>query len=276
MFKEIIEFLRANVFAMPSVDSIVFHSRYIGAYLSSREAGLAVNPLTTELSDENISYLQDIIGQNAVQAAEVLCASGVPWKFATGIAILNALSQPYLTFKYLQGHRFLMLPSDEETLLESIPENSNVLLAGFNHHLRSIAHKAETVNLFQVGLPLPETVALSGDNILRGPLCAPVIHGPEAEKRLEKADVVVIDASIMVFGKLEELLSRIPDKSTTILYGATAAIFPPSLFRRGIDAVFTWKVTNSYRMMNLLLNSGAEVEYHLSEAARSVIVKPAQ
>ena len=78
----------------------------------------------------------------------------VSWKFATGIAILMPF-QPYLTFKYLQGHRFLMLPSDE-TLLESIPENSNVLLAGFNHHLRSIAHKAETVNLFQVGLPLPE------------------------------------------------------------------------------------------------------------------------
>lgn len=87
---------------------------------------------------------------------------------------------------------------------------------------------------------------------------------------------MVIDASIMAFGQLEELLSRIPVNSTTILYGATAAIFPPSLFRRGIDAVFTWKLTNPYRMMNLLLNSGTEVEYHLSKAARPVIVKPAQ
>ncbi|MDH7497392.1 MAG: DUF4213 domain-containing proteins [Syntrophomonadaceae bacterium] len=276
MLQEMMDFAAANLFAVPCIDALVLSSRFTAVHLDSRDTGMAANALTCSGSDlpGAESLLQGLIGQPALEVARAHVSSPDQRVASLGMAALNALSQPYLEFKYLQAHGIILVPWEEELgPAREVEEGSDrVVMVGYSEWLPAVAARCRQLELYCPGPEYYPPRLHDYRGALRGPLGVASCAEEPTRQQVQGADAVLVNCDAVLPSRLPALLDRL-EGQRVVLYGVGAALFPLTLFRWGVSTVYTWKALKQARVVEWLANSGPDAASRLATVARPVQVK---
>jgi len=142
---------------------------------------------------------------------------------AVGIATLNALSSPHVSWR--TGDPMALLDEGVETI---------VTVGLFRPAFRKFGDVA--VRVIERG-PVADVPATDGVDVR-------VFTPAETGAAMDGADVVFVTGSTLIYGGIERYLAAAPDAATVVCIGATASLLPDPLFDAGIDVVAGADVTD--------------------------------
>lgn len=142
---------------------------------------------------------------------------------AVGIATLNALSSPHVSWR--AGDPMALLDADVETI---------VTVGLFGPAFRKFDDVA--VRVIERD-PVDDVPAPDGVDVR-------VFTPDDTAAAMDGADVVFVTGSTLVYGGIERYIAAAPDAATVVCIGATASLLPDPLFDAGVDVVAGADVTD--------------------------------
>jgi uncharacterized protein (DUF4213/DUF364 family) len=151
--------------------------------------------------------------------APIGASAGSRLELAGGIAAMNALSAPFIEWR--RGDPMERLPPGAETIV-TVGLFRPALRKFGDVEVRVIEREARSVPDADVRLFTPD----------------------EAEAAMDRADVVFVTGSTLLYGGLERYIGAAPEAATVVVVGATASFVPEPLFSAGVDVVAGAAVTD--------------------------------
>ncbi len=273
MIEETLAYILANRQEPPALQEIVISPGFTGVLLDDGHAGLAMNVRRgSQFSDPAIEgQLAAMIGQAGPEACELLWDQPGMLHRSILVALLNALSWPFLETDYLAAHGYTAEADPHEYLKGLVHPEEAVVMVGFGGLVRSIANEAREVIVTELEPDLFRSTVIDRAGVSKGPKRVQIIPAAEARPHFARADVVFVTGSAMVTDTLESLLEECRH-ARVVVYGWSAAMFPAPFFARGVDVVATSRVMNSPAAMDILRNWGVTIERFLPHACQNLTI----
>ncbi len=277
ILEEIIKYLFDNLEEEPRIKEIVLNPNFTGVLIDNDEIGVTMNiregaQFNRELF-ENLKY--KLINKNGLEAVDYLHSFTGKKNYLLNsikIALINALSQPFMSRKFLEKKGYHVQIKKVSGYNRIIKKDEIVVIIGFSGQCRNIARKAKKVYITELYPEKFTSIVINQEGVKKAPTHMKVIPAQEAEPYLKEADKVLLTGCTLVTDTMEEILRQCSN-SKTIVYGCSAGFYPESLFKRGVDTISLKKVKDAYLMLDLLKNCSIMVERFFPSACEEMIIK---
>lgn len=221
---------------------------YTGVMLSDGYGGVACTPLYDFSGCPALGFAGRLKGSSADTLLE-LALSKNHLEAAVGIAAANALSHMLMDRK---PENFPASgPDTKLDVLDLINPGDRVAMVGyFAPMVPSISKKAESLTVLEKReIESPKVKTLPSE---------------KADEVLPASDVIILSASTLANGTLDELLkfATSGEAREVILLGPSAPLYPKPFFERGVTAVMGTKITDSKNMLTVLSEAGGTKKLH--------------
>jgi uncharacterized protein len=185
--------------------------------------------------------MKALIGRSLMDMVEENLISPLIPLRSIAIAALSALSQTFLTEEAL-ARRGLFVKADRDVLESLVRHDDVVTLVGYGGMVENLVGKCRELHVTDMRSPDSLLTTIIGEGIEFAPATI-ILHGAdEDEDILGKSDVVIITASSLVNGTIDELLRYSSNARVVGLYGPSASVIPDVLFEAGVDFVMSHHV----------------------------------
>lgn len=275
ILQEAHDFLETNLAFQPEVAEIVIAPGFTGVVLSNGDVGISMNIRKgdTFRNEETQKLLRQQTGRKALDVVKEMSPFKDTVLTSIRVAILNALSSPFLNKETLLPFGLKITPDDETPINASVDKEDTVTLVGFGGMVRGMVKRAAKVYVTELDMDRCESMIFNKKGQETGPNAVEVVHASDAERVFKVSDKIFVTGSALVTHTMEEVLQQCPSSAEVILYGHTAAFFPVPLFERGVNLSRTRKVTDSGMMMDLLKNYGFMVERLFPQASQELLIE---
>jgi uncharacterized protein (DUF4213/DUF364 family) len=237
------------------VDDLVIGIFFTGVKLSTGHAGVASTPIgeipeavccpTSAARMPQAGNLEDKPVSEILKYA--LDANVL--KSATGVAVLNALSQ--LILEAMDATDYPMIKDkDGFDLLRIQPNESVSIIGAFAPYIRRLKIMG---NPFFIIEKNPLTLRPDEMKYFK--------PEPEMRSALEKSDVVIMTGTTIVNHTIDTILSLIKDGIRTAIIGPTASMIPDAFFKRGVHVMAGVRILDADLMIKILKQGGSA--FHL-------------
>lgn len=233
-------------------EEVVIGVGYTGVRTSSGDVGLANTPLG-DLSPESCNIFSRAGTLTELPTIE-LAGLADSWDLServVGIAALNALSQ--LAIK-TSGAGIVKKYGDVVDLTKVRKDDVVVLVGNMRPSAEKLRHRAKKV------LVLERSLGLRDKDTLPDTAAESVIPG---------ADVIFMTGATLCNGTADRLLELSQNAREVVMLGASAGIFPPSLFKKGATAVGSMEILDARNTMRAVSEGGGT--FTLLKSARFVV-----
>lgn len=178
-----------------------------------------------------------------------------PMERALGMAVLNALSEPFLEWR--TGDPMRSLEESVDTV---------AMVGMFGPVLRDLLDvKVRVIERHPGDVSLPDGLSAKAEVS---------IHGPEdAETVVPDADVLFVTGSTLIYGGIDRYLMASPPGQVVVLVGATASFLPDPAFEAGVSVLAGAEITDRQRVRDRIGPDGCEDELH-GKGLRKVYTAP--
>ena len=239
-----------------STKELVISVGYTAVHTSSDDVGLAYTPLL-DFSHESCSLFSRAGTLTRLSAAE-LAELALSWDLServAGIAALNALSQLAIKTK---GDDIIKKYGDAIDLTK-IRKNDTVVMIG---NMRPSVEKLR--RLAREVLVLERNIGLRDKD---------TFPDTAAEAVIPRGDVVFITGATLCNGTADRILELSKNAREVVMLGASAGIFPPSLFEKGVTGVGPMEIFDTGKAMQAI-SQGGGTRALLNKSARFVFYEP--
>ncbi len=270
---EAVEFLRQNLTSIPSIEKVVINPCFSGLLLENGDMGISMNVRKgTGYNDANLNdQLKKLIGKDGITAVSGLDTLIDPVACSIKLALINALSQPFMMDDYLKKQAYHVESGGSKYSGEFINSNETVAIVGYGGNVRGISQRAKKVYVTELVPDMFRSTVITATDIKRGPFCADLVNALDAAPVFQKADTVMLTGCALVTNTMEYVLEQCKEKKI-IVYGCSAGFFPAPLFKRGINVISSRRITDSETMMGLLENCAGMVERFFPLASEEVMI----
>lgn len=190
--------------------------------------------------------LRPLVGRPLADVAAECLASPLMLFRSIAVACMSALSQPFLDTGSLEK-RGLAIMEGRNIIRESVGLDDVVTLIGYGGMVQDLLGKCRELHIADMRPPDSFLSTVIGETIEYEPREV-IVHGAEDDGSIiAKSDVVVITASTLVNGTIDDLLYFCANARVVGLYGASGSLVPDVLFERGIDFVMSHHVQDPVR-----------------------------
>jgi len=238
-----------------SVKELTIGISYTGVRISSDDVGIANTPLN-DFSPHNCNIFSRA-GSLADMPAEELAELAQSWDLServVGITTLNALSQ--LAIK-VSGGDIARKYGDAVDLTKVRKKDTVVMVGNMRPSVEKLRRAAREV------LVLERTVDLRDKD---------TFPDTAAEVIIPRGDVVFFTGATLCNGTADRILELSKNAREVVMLGASAGIFPPTMFEKGATAVAPMEVFNPGKAMRAISEGGGT--FALLKSARFVVYTP--
>ena len=238
-----------------TIKELIIGVSYTAVRLSTDDVGVANTPLE-EFSPESCDLFSKAGGLTELSPVE-LAEMAQSWDLSqrvAGIAALNALSQ--LTVR-TKGGGITKTYGDAVGLTKVEKDDTVVVVGNMRPSVEKLKRMARRVLVLErsTGLRDRET-----------------FPDTAAEEILPRGDVVFLTGATLCNGTTDRVLELSRNAREVVMLGASAGIFPPSLFRRGATGVAPLEILDADRAMKAIAEGGGNPA--LRRFAREVVYRP--
>ncbi|MCL6479159.1 MAG: hypothetical protein K6T65_12225 [Peptococcaceae bacterium] len=225
-------------------------------------------------------YMAGLVGRRGLEAAlelsEMIPAEALDGKSALVlrsvlVALLNALSQPFMDEKHLRSAGYDVEAGGRRNPDQFVNAKDTVTMVGFGGQVPGIALKARKTYVTELEPGLFKSVVITSGGITAGPSNVQIVPARDAGPCFRESDTVFVTGCALVTDTLEEILAQCRGKRV-IVYGSTACFFPEPLFKRGVSILTTRRITSPGLMFDLLANSAGAVERFFPAASQEILI----
>lgn len=276
ILQEVTRFLQDRISGIPEISEIVIGQGFTGVLLSDGNGGIAMNMWKggADLPEDTESLLRNLIGRLSLETASELAGHTDKVCTSVRVAILNALSVPFMEPEYLEKHGLSVDASEKIPIHRGVTKQDTVTLVGFGGMVHGLSRLAGRLFVSELDMTRGRSLIFNDKGRQTGPARITMVHADEADAAFEQSSRIFVTGSALVTHTMEDLLRQCPDTATVVLYGHTAAFFPGPLFQRGVGQIRTRVVTDGPKMMDLIKNSGPMVERFFPRASRELLIEP--
>lgn len=235
-----------------SCEGVVIGVGYTAVRTSTGDVGLANTPLDN-MSPESCNIFSRA-GTLAESPAMELADLADSWDLServVGTAALNALSQ--LAIRSF-GAGFETKYGDAVDLTDVRKDDVVVLVGNMRPSAEKLRQRAKEVVILERSIGLRDRSTLPDT---------------AAESVIPRADVVLMTGATLCNGTADRLLELSQNAREVVMVGASAGIFPPSLFKKGATAVGAMEITDASKAMKVAAEGGGT--HSLLKCARFVV-----
>ena len=236
-------------------EEVVIGVGYTAVRTSTGDVGLANTPLD-DFSPESCNVFSRAGTLTGVPTIE-LAGIADSWDLServVGLAALNALSQ--LAIK--KNPSSVVKEYGDAVDLTDVRKDDVVVLVG---NMRPSAEKLR--RMAREVLVLERSIGLRDKDTL---------PDTAADSVIPRADVVLMTGATLCNGTADHILELSKNAREVVMLGATAGIFPPSLFRKGATAVGCMEILDARAAMRTAAEGGGT--YALLKSSKFVVYKP--
>ena len=221
----------------------------------------------------DLEVFKRFVGQNLMDVVSGSIGSTLIPLRSVAVAAISALSQHFLSVDCLNKRGLRIW--DDQSLLESvITPNDVVTLIGYGGMVQNVLGRCKELHVADMRPRESLLTTIIGEVIEYEPKRL-TFHGSEDDQvLLNRSDVVIITASSLVNGTLDDLIRFASQARAVGLYGPSAAIIPEVFFEHGIDFVMSHHVINPQKFIDSLEND-MNMESALRKFQKYQVVLPA-
>ncbi|MBW2605247.1 MAG: hypothetical protein JRE28_13190 [Deltaproteobacteria bacterium] len=273
ILNEITAYLNRHLTDRPGIEQMVINPCFSGVLLENGDMGISMNVRKgTGYSDAALNeQLKTFIGKDGMTVAAELEVEDDPVAGSVKLALINALSQPFMTQDYLCKMGYHAEFGGTGYPDHYIANDKTVAIVGYGGNVRGVSKKAAKVFVTELEPDMFRSIVISATGFQRGPICADLVHALEAAPVFRKADTILLTGCTLVTGTMEEVLEQGKEKNI-IVYGCSACFYPAPLFQRGVNVISTRKITDSQTMVELLANCAGMVERFFPLASEELVI----
>ena len=206
-----------------------------------------------ETPEIEISWFKELIGRNLMEMAGEHIASPLIPVRSFAIAALSALSQPLLTPASL-AKRGLSAWNGDNYVQKIVTPDDIVTLVGYGGMVENVIGRCRELHVADMRPPQTLLTTIIGEEVEYEPRQL-VLHGAEDDESLfARSDVVIITASSLVNGTIDELLHFAANARSVGLYGPSASLIPDVLFEEGVDFVMSHHVHDPHKFTDTVIH----------------------
>ncbi|MGD0659568.1 MAG: DUF364 domain-containing protein [Syntrophorhabdales bacterium] len=197
--------------------------------------------------------MKRFVGKGLMEVvAESLHSSLIPLR-SLAVASLSALSQPLLTPEALMK-RGISVWEGPDYVEAAIGPNDIVTLIGYGGMVQNVLGRCRELHVADMRPPETLLTTIIGETVRFEPSQVKLHGAEDDEALLGGSDVVIITASSLVNGTIDELLRYAARARSVGLYGPSASVIPDVLFEEGADFVLSHRVQDRERFIEALMN----------------------
>jgi uncharacterized protein len=197
--------------------------------------------------------LSAYVGKSLMNVARTNISSPLIPLRSVAVACLSALSQPFIEEKSLRARGFKVV-EDRDVLKSEIRPEDVVTLIGYGGMLQNLLGRCKELHVCDMRPPESLLTTIVSGTIEYAPSQV-ILHGAEDDaSAIAHSDIVIITASTLVNGTLDELLRYAANARLVLLYGPSASMIPDVLLESGVDFVMSHYVSNPECFLWALLN----------------------
>ncbi len=202
-----------------------------------------------QMAGPDLDVIKGLIGRDLFDVVREHAGSPVIQMRSIAVAALSALSQPFLTFDALEK-RGIIAKEDQNYMERAVDTDDVVTLIGYGGMVRNLLGKCRELHVADMRSPESLLTVLIGDTIEYEPKGLTVHRAEDDEALLARSDVVVMTASSIVNGTMDDLLTFAAPARIKAVYGPSASIIPDVLFEKGITFVLSHHVIDPDRFVD--------------------------
>ncbi len=197
--------------------------------------------------------MKRFVGKGLMEVvAESLHSSLIPLR-SLAVASLSALSQPLLTPEALMKRGISVWEGPDYVEAAVRPEDI-VTLIGYGGMVQNVLGRCRELHVADMRPPETLLTTIIGETVRLEPSQVNLHGAEDDEALLGGSDVVIITASSLVNGTIDELLRYAARARSVGLYGPSASVIPDVLFEEGADFVLSHRVQDRERFIEALMN----------------------
>ena len=253
-------YLKELVMDEPFIEKIVFGNIYTGVLLDNGNMGMVMN--YGDKKPRNDKWILSLIDTPAFKVSDLSHSDSLT-EVSVGIAVLNALSVPFIDKDFLSNYGLYIPKVQESNWLDCIQKGDVVTFIGFGGNVGDVIEKHGTSEVHVTELnPIRYITSLySESGRTEGPLGIELHNARENKDVLSRSDVVLITGSAMTTRTMDELLEYSKPARDVIVYGPSCGLFPVPFFDRGVSHAEITKILDGTRAIDALFNYGFMAEY---------------
>jgi len=224
-------------------------------------------------------YLASLIGMPLMVLAGIRDPAAIPFRRSLKLAILSALSQPFLGCPGIRrqgwhaecwraGDAFVQ---EYPVLGQVIRPDDTVAVAGYSPGVGRIREFCRELHIIDSRADERFGMLSIGRDRVYGPKNIRVHDPCEIAEILGNADVIMISSSALADGSFEEIMGQIKNARLTGLFGPGASIVPDAFFSRGIDFIQSCRIVDSLKFVDDIAND-ADVETALRRSQKQFLL----
>ena len=227
-----------------------------------------------ETPEVELAWYQGLIGRNLMDVVgENIVSSVIPIK-SVAVAALSALSQPLLTPESL-AKRGIGAWNGDNYVQKIVNPDDVVTLVGYGGMVENVIGRCRELHVADMRPPRTLLTTIIGEEIEYEPRQL-VLHGAEDDESLfKRSDVVIITASSLVNGTIDDLLHYAVNTRSVGLYGPSASIIPDVFLEDGVDFVMSHHVHDPDKFIDTMLND-MNMESALRKFQKYQVMLPAK
>ena len=206
-----------------------------------------------ETPEVEMAWFKGLIGRNLMEVAgENITSPIIPIK-SVAVAALSALSQPLISPESL-AKRGLSAWNGDNYVQKIVHSDDVVTLVGYGGMVENVIGRCRELHVADMRPPQTLLTTIIGEEVEYEPRQL-VLHGAEDDESLfQRSDVVIMTASSLVNGTIDELLHFASQARSVGLYGPSASIIPDVFFEEGIDFVMSHYVYDPYKFTDTMVH----------------------
>lgn len=216
--------------------------------ISGDRGGVACTPLYEFSGCPAVGFAGKLKGSPVDEVLELALSNG-PLQAAVGIAAANALAHRLLDTE--NGADKERVPVVDLDVLDLIRPGDRVAMVGY--------FKPLVPKILKMGVDLTvlEKREVESQKVK-------ILSSDKAGEVLPASDVVILSASTLANGTVDELLGFAVSGQAReiILLGPSAPLYPKPFFERGVTALMGTKITDSENMLTVLSEGGGTKKLH--------------
>ncbi|HHV34830.1 MAG TPA: DUF364 domain-containing protein [Syntrophomonadaceae bacterium] len=271
ILQEAVDFLNDNLNNVPKIKEIVISGGFSGVLLDNGDMGISMNVRSGggSADEQGIKMLDELIGKEGLESVDLLQEEEGYMLASVRVALLNALSQPFMGDEYLCSCGYKVDSEVSSGFNHLVGEDETIGIVGFGGLVYKLAQKAKSVFVTELAPELFESIVINENGISKAPTRVKLIPAQDAGDSLSKADAVFVTGCSLVTHTMEELLEQCRN-ARIIVYGWSAGFFPEPLFKRGVDMIAANRVTDADKMLDILKNYSIMAERFFPKACKKI------
>jgi len=145
-------FLSRELHEISEIREIVVNPNFTGVLLENDDMGMAMNIRKGPGNDSEtpITAIEVLIGLDGLSGLERLAKAADPLMLSIKVALINALSKPFMTKDYLEARGYRTAQGRDNYSIKEMVKDQTVVIVGFGGNVTKIASRGEKVFVYGV------------------------------------------------------------------------------------------------------------------------------